>query len=222
MKLDPISRRAALVGLTTAGLSACTTSGRSRYRMDVTVEVGGRSFFGAGVAESETIQPVEWLPNGGVITRVKGEAAIVELGESRVLVATLRGYNYSPMAEPRSRAKDSWNGAPFAAPKGSSPTPVHPNFLPAFAFFEDRRDPTSYVMLDPIGLAEDRADGLVLKRATLVSTHERIFSGRPQRIFPWLEGSLEAAKKANLNIDGSKYDGDDPELWASDLLLRRS
>lgn len=231
MKLNPISRRAALVGLTTAGLSGCMPPKyKVRCKLTVTAEVNGRVVTASGVREGVVYDQPKWLPtSGGISSGGWGEAVILELGGNRVLVAGLRGFhNGRPtydtwntigiLAGPSNRA-NTWSDGRnpaydnVARRRSLGPIEVPPSRQPMFIEFPDRRQATGMVR-DPEVLARGGIDGVMVTKATIELTRDRIYTGKPEETFPWLRDALEASRRGGGRVS-------DPPYYPSDILLRR-
>ncbi|NBB14132.1 hypothetical protein GVN21_02030 [Caulobacter sp. SLTY] len=83
-----------------------------------------------------------------------------------------------------------------------------------FIEFPDRRQSTGIVR-DPEVLASAGVDGIMVLKVTIELTRDRIYTGRPEKAFPWLVRSLEEVRA------GSGPLREVTDYYPSDILLRR-
>ena len=232
MNLNSFSRRAVLIGLTSAGLPGCMPPKyKARCRLTVTAEVDGRTVTASSVREQVTSDQPSWLPtSGGVGSRIHGEGVILLLGGNRVLVAGLRGFHDGrPTTDPwpfisklggRSNGADNWSNGQnpayddIASRRSLGLIDIPASRQPMFIEFPDRRQ-SAGVIHDPEALANIGTNGIRVLKATIELTRDRIFTGKPDETFPWLRDSLKAARAGSILSDGSW------DYRASDILLER-
>lgn len=195
----------ALLGL--LALSACGHRSETfRYRLTLEVETPQGLRSGSSVIEvrmTETGDDALIPPEGkGVQSRVRGEAAAVDLPDGRVLFALLRAPGYLGDAA----------GLPYAAfdpprPKGNyevirqtqalrdmKGVAVVPRMLPPLGHlpersayptlvtFADIDDPTSVQLVDPDDLAATFGEGTALRRITVQITDDPVTTGIEERL----------------------------------------
>lgn len=189
-----------LAGGVAALLSGCGLFGGNSYRFRMTVEVetpqglktGSSVYAVTGFTTSD-------LMTGGTSsdTEFKGEAAMVDLGNGRVLFALLRMANgtssddhlaiMSMKAMDPAYANNKKDSAQrIASGSGiTSPAEVAPKDYPLLVTFGDMQDPTSVTRVDPTNLAASFGPGVRLKRIVVEVTDDDVMAGIEERL-GWL------------------------------------
>ena len=197
----------ALAGVSLAATGCEALLGyRIRYKSQLTVTTEAGHFVGTGVAETRIANTSDILSSfGGLSQQTKGQAAVIDLGGGQAVAALLRGYRYldeDGRAIPdRQRwegwlallkfvdADWEWEGGKNAAfrrlskLRRSPPVSVSGLALPMIAYFPDRLDPKSAVLLPPVGPPADTPLKSVSFAVQLTS--DRLFMERPEAVFPW-------------------------------------
>ncbi|RNJ61730.1 MAG: hypothetical protein EDM03_15295 [Porphyrobacter sp. IPPAS B-1204] len=189
-----------LSGGAAALLSGCGLFGGNSYRFRMTVEVdtpqglktGSSVYAVTGFTTSD-------LMTGGTSsdTEFKGEAAMVDLGDGRVLFALLRMANgtssddhlaiMSMKAMDPAYANNKKDSAQRIAAGSAitSPAEVAPKDYPLLVTFGDMQDPTSVTRVDPANLAASFGPGVRLKRIMVEVTDDDVTMGIEERL-GWL------------------------------------
>lgn len=150
-----------------------------------------------------------WLPGegrGGMGTRVRGEASVVEVAPGRYLFALLDGNNEAELAlvlffpDP---APDTFERARrLKTLRGVRDVPR--DRYPLLVTFDDMADPTTVRKVDPANLAAIFGPGVSLRRITLEITDEGVTAGKVERVLGWLgpypEPKLGPATRRTSNI----------------------
>lgn len=208
-----------------------------RYRLTLEVELpDGSARTGSSVVEVEQglyPRPIQELGNGGYV-RVTGEAAVVDLGGGRLLVALLtrrtrwtdapgqgrRGWAEKEPTRLLARAygeDDEWRGRHGRNPglgrlaRRRGAREIGPGDLPDLVTFGDASDPRTVWEVDPRDLAASFGPGVRLRRAAIEVTGDPVTEGAIERRLPWLKG-MEG------RLDGNRY-GVSAEF--ANVLLRR-
>ncbi|MFK5977639.1 MAG: hypothetical protein QM488_01975 [Rhizobiaceae bacterium] len=169
-----------------------------RYQLSVEVETPTGTKTGIGVLESIIEYQVQFLPNvPSSLTRIRGEAIPIDIGNGRYLFITLRQdskrkgsrsaiglalANLSPskVKYPESRMKDYWiraNNSPLRH--------LVPNQLPLLVTFTDINDPASLQRVEPDELEKYFGAGVRFGEVTLEIVNESVSSGRIEKTLAW-------------------------------------
>lgn len=191
-----------LAGGAAALLSGCGLFGGNSYRFRMIVEVetpqglktGSSVYAVTGFTTSD-------LMTGGTSsdTEFKGEAAMVDLGNGRVLFALLRMANgtssddhlaiMSMKAMDPAYANNKKDSAQrIASGSGiTSPAEVAPKDYPLLVTFGDMQDPTSVTRVDPANLAASFGLGVRLKRIVVEVTDDDVRFDLSSKV-EWFDG----------------------------------
>ena len=151
----------------------------------------------------------KWLPGegrGGMGTRVKGEAAVVEIAPGKYLFALIDGNDEAELAlvlffpDPapntfeRARQLETLRGTRL----------VPRDRYPLLVTFDDIADPTTVRRVDPGNLAATFGPGVSLRRITLEITDDKVTNGEAGSLLAWLgqhpEPKLGPATGTTTNI----------------------
>jgi hypothetical protein len=155
-------KRGCLIALVTSvlGIAALVTAYNYfyptytyRYRLTANIELEGKIYSGSSVIEVTWSKHPEIPDVGSFTPKLRGQAALVDLGSHGAVVATLtNGESYGPAKDgawgalglvPRAfGVKDSNDGLPDL-PKLLGKRALVPNNLPRFLWFSDAKDPTT-------------------------------------------------------------------------------
>jgi hypothetical protein len=179
--------------LSSLGLSGC---GSYDWHQKLTVEVETPD----GVKSGSAVTEVSWWENrffkdGGVLqSAIKGEAAVVDLGNGRYLFALLSHANdsrYMAGLAPRivtDRDKLVWSLEAITRAKAlSGRLVVPPKHFPMLVTFTDINDPKSVKKVDPANLGATFGMSYALKSITLEITDEPVTEGTVKSVLGWLE-----------------------------------
>ncbi|MCJ8190236.1 hypothetical protein [Sphingomicrobium aestuariivivum] len=185
------------VGTLFAALGACNIfrSPSYRFRLTVNVDTPDGIRTGSSICEVKADRGTD-LSTGGQTQGVKmrGEAAIVELPDDRLLVALLLTNN--PLLRDVGKASlrtldggfdgKKYNSAKRIEDAGSiGPVDMPEPDLPVLVTFEDPTDPESLKVVDPSDLASTFGAGYSLESITMETTQDRVTDHVPE-FFPWL------------------------------------
>jgi hypothetical protein len=224
-----LSRRGVLAALPLAGLllTSCTRPAYEySYRLTLSIDVNGATHTGSSVVHERGW--VRQTLDAGLMadSSIRGEAATVDLGDGRVLVALL----YSPtnflLAD---------NGLPVGTPTDPSVIQaleadrqaheLSDKQLPQLIAFLRAGDPNSAVLLDPNDLSAALGPGVRLRSAQIEVTDSPVTTGI-ERLLPWLAPRLRAEAKGGLvvtppppdwAIDARKSNGDTITVYPRQL-----
>ena len=202
-------------------LSGCGELGFDNWRwhqkLIVEVEVNGK------VVQGSAVTSIHWWPNsfgkgghGGArwLSKVKGEAVVVDLGKGRYLFALLsypRNTEYIEHLATRSLYKSTkrvWGNKAFArvlSHKGKEPIVVPRDVYPMMVTFEDIADPSSVKQVNPNNLEGTFGPGYKLKSITLEITDEPVTAGKVEAVLGWFYDVNRVVPKANLDEYRRKY-----------------
>ena len=176
-------------------------TGTLRYRMTVEVEVNGEIRTGSSVLEARfTLPPPSPVGGNRVTTRMRGDAAVVDLGDRGLLFVLLTGRPTESSrgfySDPEAIAVSAFFGTSI----GSLPehtiremsqmtlkAELGPQLLPMMVRFGDIDDPKTVEWVRPGEFADHYGLGARFIRATLETTDDPVTTGIRQ-LLPWLEG----------------------------------
>ena len=197
-----------LLVYSSACYSASYPSGAWRYRMTVTVETPEGIRTGSAVREV-SVQSQPCFDACIDVTKVRGEAVVVDLGKRGILFALLRSqasvdyasnifFTMFPITD--EKQKDSKNPRAFFdyydqlknatadIPLDQPPpdgTTKHRDYLPEFVWFRDMNDPKSVELVKPDNMAASFGEGVKLKDVKIEITSEPVTTGIEKRIPPY-------------------------------------
>lgn len=204
-----------LAGGAAALLSGCGLFGGNsyRFRMIVEVETPQGLKTGSSVLKVTGVGGRELITGGKTShADLRGEAAMVDLGNGRVLFALLRMANgtssddhlaiMSMKAMDPAYANNKKDSAQrIASGSGiTSPAEVAPKDYPLLVTFGDMQDPTSVTRVDPTNLAASFGLGVRLKRIVVEVTDDDVTTGIEERL-----GWLDDMWNHDINRDGPFY-----------------
>jgi hypothetical protein len=194
------NRRLVLALVLLAAVAGCDAIGLSSWnwnqRLALEVETPEGVKTGGSVIAVKATRGWKWLPGegrGGIGTRVKGEAAVVEIAPGKYLFALIDGDDEAELAftlffpDPapstfeRARQLETLRVA-RAVPRDR---------YPLLAIFDDIADPRTVRRVDPDNLAATFGPGVSLRRITLEITDEKVTKGKIKSLLPWLDWSRE-------------------------------
>lgn len=181
-------------------LSGCGEMGFNNWRwhqkMTVEVEVNGKIITGSAVTS------IHWWPNffsggwGGPswLSKVRGEAVTVDLGEGKYLFALLRyARNTEYIQNLATRSLQNSTKSDLREKKGlrgvvslKEPIIVPRKAYPLLVTFENIKDPSTVKQVDPDNLSATFGKGHQLKVITLEITDEPVTKGRIETVLGWL------------------------------------
>jgi hypothetical protein len=183
-----------------------------RYKLTLTAEVNGETFRGFNVVEVTRHS----TQTGTVHTRVTGEALYVDLGEGRrPLIALLtskprptdktihrRWQDMHPTTVLLRAYDEDLSGQDFIeitrrVARHTGARPISFDDLPDLVTFDDVRDPTTILAVDPSDLSSALGFAATLQQAEIEVTDAPITSGLISKL-PWLSST-------DYNLDGSKF-----------------
>jgi hypothetical protein len=162
-----------------------------RYRLTVAVDVDGESRAGSSVIEvSYRFTPqLLWGISGQYnLTSVKGQAAVIDLGQRGVLIAAL-GNNNDPdivsanalagrAFQPFARQSGGWYGATLSRVRALSQMQgtaiLQSDNLPPFVWFPNRDDPTTAHFVRPANFASVIGGAIRLASAQVEITNDPV------------------------------------------------
>src|SRR5690242_12999462 len=132
---------------------------------------------------------------GGAGEETSGEAVVLDLGESGLVFALLRGRTLDLWEPPASLLFGAF-GDTFGPEREALPKirmlqrerarrEVPPKYLPMLVHFRDINDPKSVEQIDPANFAATLGIGIALRRVTIEITDDPITTGIEKRL-PWL------------------------------------
>jgi hypothetical protein len=189
-------------------------SGTWRYKMTVMVETPEGLKMGAAVREVTVITGIQITPENKPISRLTGEAVVVDLGERGVLFALLKGNrlgaDYAKVlpfyAFPYKKGGRTPEGIKYYRTLKAPPVTLEPDLYPKFVHFQDLNDPKtvasvmemkscaapktgiprSTVCIDKDRFEEVYGEGVRLKSVTVEMTDEHVELGGVNKYLPWL------------------------------------
>ncbi|MDO8353944.1 MAG: hypothetical protein Q7T14_10820 [Aestuariivirga sp.] len=177
--------------LSSLSLSGC---GTYEWHQKLTVEVETPDGVKAGSAVTE----VSWWENrvfkdgAALQSEIKGEAAVVDLGNGRYLFVLLSHANdsgYMAGLAPRvvvDRDGLAWSLEAITRAKGlSGRLEVPSKHFPMLVTFTDINDPKSVKEVDPANLGATFGAGYALKSITLEVTNEAVTEGKIETVLGW-------------------------------------
>jgi len=151
-----------------------------------------------GVVSGSSVVRVVWSDSPDLFgdaphwhSKVRGEAAVVDLGEGKYFFALLRGaerlalrvFGRNPLPV------DTDGLAPFirsvASGADGDAKAVPRNAYPLLVMFENLSDPKTAVRIDPDDLATGLGPGYALSSITLEITNEPIMAGDVAKVLKW-------------------------------------
>lgn len=174
-----------------------------RYRMTVEVDTPEGAKSGSSVVEAKVIRQLPLMGSDGVVYRIHGEAAVVDLPGGQALFALLGNEPYhvalptngllrgrsdppvAPKADARERDAADWPALRRVRPLIT----LAPADYPLLVRFRDRADPSSVEPVDPLYLGASFGAGFHLLRITIQPTDEEAEARVEQRL-PWLNTSI--------------------------------
>jgi hypothetical protein len=128
-----------------------------RYRLTINIELDGKVHSGSSVIEIGWQEGIKLGDSGGFAPIIRGQAAVVDLGDRGVVVATLiNGESYGPANDgalgaqwiaPRAFGQDTNADAIPDLPKLRGKRVLESNNLPRFLWFSNPQDPTTAKIL---------------------------------------------------------------------------
>lgn len=170
-----------------------------RYRMTVEVEVNGRIESGSSVIEVRVEKQPQWPQSGfPIVVRVSGEAAFVDLGNGRNVVALLAADGGSYVDYPAyvvpAHAKLSYDDKDLPKfPRLTGHWQLNPTErrrtlgLPTLVTFTDLNDPKSARTLLPDDFAKVFGPDVTFKRISIEMTKDLVTEGIEKK-YPWWNG----------------------------------
>lgn len=223
-------------------------SGTWRYKMTVMVETPEGVKTGSAVREITVITGIQITPESKPISRLTGEAVIVDLGERGVLFALLKGNKlgedyakFLPFyAFPYEKGGLTPEGIKYYRSLKAPPVVLEPDLYPQFVHFKDIDNPKTVELVMemkscgnpqsgiPRGMAcieKDRfeeifGEGVRLKSVTAEMTDEPITLGQVSRTLKWLEARRKARTKGAIGGSPDKpfYDPTNTYLTSGDFI----
>jgi len=176
-----------------------------KLTVEVTTPEGVRS--DSSVIEARvTYQPTLGLPEAkGISNHWRGEAAVIDLGEGRMLFALL--------GHPIYEAQDTFKKSILRDPEARYPSISYsklsrlrqkakvPDYrFPLLVTFTDINDPASVVRVDPDDLESHFGAGVRLKAVTLEITDEPVTQGEVEKVLGWIDSF------GHNKLDGRRYE----------------
>jgi hypothetical protein len=200
----------AVIGIAAIAFQSSSKSYTHRYRLTVTLSVDGSKRVGSSVIEVQWVQQPQNLPIPvpRFVANVRGEAAVIDIGDGRALVALLGPADPPDVPTPPEfiamrtyGLADSNASIPLIA-KQSGIRELEGKDIPAFVIFADKAKPESARIARPNGPDRELAPGIKLLSAAIEITSDPVtnnigeklpwwpMSGRPAVIAwrGWLEG----------------------------------
>ena len=205
-------------------------SGSLRYRLTLEVEVDGKVHTGSGVIEARYEIPPRWMLGANrVVSSVRGEAVVVDLGSRGVLCSLLigvpivnpGGYNAEAAAVPlrafglAGSIGDIEESTLKRLSSVNARSDMRLSSLPMLVWFRDANDPKTVELADPAELDALLGPGAHLKRAMIETTRDRVTTGIERKL-PWLtkrkgaRGTITGAQSSTpnrpeLNLTGIEF-----------------
>lgn len=188
-----------VLSLMAASLGGCEyLFGKSwviREKLTVTIETPAGERSGSSVTEWHIDKSAGIFKQlGGVHTRQKGEALVVEVSPGKYLFALLGKphpiFGLLKSGELDGSLEEAFDR--FSTERGIS-GPVREEQYPMFVTFGNLNAPRSVIEVKPYDLSTSFGPGVKLKSITLETTSEPITTGRLDSVIPWvnnLHGSL--------------------------------
>jgi hypothetical protein len=198
-------------------LAACTGDFSLRYRLTTTVTLGDRRIVGSSVREMRWHE--RWEGLGSLDTSgfkgVRGEAAIVDLGQRGLLVATLAAKSFSSELNRWVVESGTWSpvrafdramdgGLDFWRRRSGVVVALRPEEMPVLVTFGDPRAQRTAREVDPANLAADFGSGARLESITVEISHDPITRGRVQRALPWLSDMRPGSLRGEYHHPGAR------------------
>ena len=148
------------------------------------------------IKTGSSVVEVEWFLYGRLLkllpisneggTKLKGEAAFVDLGEGRYLFALLKDVEKLAAMTFIEPGKRYWKVAGPVIADSSFKGAVNPQDYPMLVTFKDISDPASVQKVYPNNLAASFGRGVKLKRIMLEITNEPVTNGEVEKVLGWL------------------------------------
>jgi hypothetical protein len=206
---------ALIIAATVVALIAFSGSNKfytHRYRLSVAADVNGSTHIGSSVIEVTWFKQPQNLPIPvpEFVANVRGEAAVIDLGDGRALVALLGPADPLDLPTPLEFVAmqayglaDSPASFPLIA-KQTGSRGLEGKNIPAFVIFADRAKPDTARIAKPHGPDGELAPGVKLLGATIEITSDPVsnsigeklpwwsMNGRPAAVAwrAWLEGNM--------------------------------
>jgi hypothetical protein len=172
---------------------------RWHQRLELEVETPAGLVRGASVQRNETGATPSWLFGGGMGSRVKGEALVLEVAPGRYLFALLSETKYDPFVLffPKQAPREVATRLAKLRAKREIP----PDQLPLLVTFDNVADPRTVQRVDPANLAASFGPGISLKSATLeiLSTYVPVTKGEVEKRLGPIWGSQLNAEWTTLS-----------------------
>jgi hypothetical protein len=164
-----------------------------RYRLTVEVDVDGKTHSGSSVIEVSLQRRPKLLPETGSVSRIRGDAVFVDLGNAGNLVATLAaGPNATKLDFARDLAIKAFD-VPFSGGygqfiaigkvRGTREVPLR--LLPTLVTFSDVRDPRSARVVEVDEFRRMFGPGVRFRRAFIEMTDEAV-TRTIEKQLPWI------------------------------------
>lgn len=156
---------------------------RWHQRLELEVETPAGLVRGTSVQRNETGATPSWLFGGGMGSRIKGEALVLEVAPGRYLFALLSETKYDPFVLffPKQVPREVATRLSKLRAKQEIPR----DQLPLLVTFDNVADPRTVQRVDPANLAASFGPGFSLKSATLeiLSTSAPVTEGKVEKVF---------------------------------------
>lgn len=166
----------------------------------------------------------------GISSTIRGEGALVSLGDGSVIVFSLRAYGRSREDGSRFLAGQwspsasytgggTWDGvrndtlAALSRERVGPPQALRLDQLPVVVGYKDPTNPKTAYLISPEDLASGRP--VKLLRATLTKVSKKPASTLPQSL-PWLPASSEAERAGERDV-ARRYQSSIRDFYSSDL-----
>lgn len=175
-------------------LTACFPESYSwNQKITIVVETPHGIKTGSAVTHVEWNENTQFLPNINPFTsEVRGEAAVVDLGEGQYLFALIKNaptiamHTYAEMPKGPYGSQALKSRASAVVKSDGEKREVPKSGYPMFVTFDDIDDPASVKRVDPDNLAATFGPGYSLKSVTLEITDEAVTEGQvEEEMFSW-------------------------------------
>jgi hypothetical protein len=190
---------AALIGVAFGWYKTNFPSYTYRYRMTVNILDNDTVRSGSSVIEIKVQRQPKFGSAPPQVSRVDGEAPVVQLGNERKIIATLSGPTLNGSDYPTYIVQAAFGGPSFDERDFTSNGRIQGrkelsrDFLPVFATFVDPKDPSTFQMLSPDKFDEALGPGIKLRDVTVELTADPVTRSIEKEIpaingpFPWLK-----------------------------------
>jgi hypothetical protein len=178
-------------------------------KMTIEVEQHGQLFTGSSVTAVDWWEndPLSSVNGPSWLSKVKGEAVVVELPGPKYLFALLSyagKTEYTALVAPlvmkdKLNLKSELESFPYLRAKKNTETlSLQRKHYPFFAVFEDINNPASVKEVHPLALDEFFGPDTKIKRITIEITDEPVTRGRVEQVLGWLDKHIG-------RLDGNRY-----------------